>query len=293
MSWVPPGRAPEHILAYAGEGAGKSTGAGMIARRMPSTSTMYIIDTDHAWTALVERIFTDLPIKLWYEGKKQVAEMIREGAVNAGAGLHVIQVDGWAETADALDLVFAKAKLGDWIVLDSMSDMWDDIIDFYSRQICGDDLPQFLLDWRMRMEKAGDGDKAKRQGTVGSLMEEGLYDYVNPEWHLHVSRPMKATKAHLYGTAQATTINPRDGADIKGSYDGFGLKPRVQKKVGNNVGTVVLLGKGKTGKRQLSVVKNWGREQEGEVRDQVYEDLSKELLFRYGWRPAKKERADV
>lgn len=288
MSWVPPGRAPEHILAYAGEGAGKSYGALSIARRMPSTSTMYVVDSDWAWTALVERVGTDLPITGWFEGKKAVPDMVREEG--EGAKLHVVQVDGWAQTADALDKVFAAAKLGDWIVLDSMSDMWDDIIDFYSRQICGDDLPQFLLDWRMRMEKSGDGEKAKRQGTIGSLMEEGLYDYVNPEWHLHVSRPMKGTKAHLYGTAQATTINPRDGADIRGTYDSYGLKPRTQKKVGNNVGTVVLLGKTKVGKRQLSVVKNWGREQEGEVRDQAYEDLSKVLLFAYGWRPAKKER---
>lgn len=277
--WVAPGRARERVLVYGGEGVGKTAGILFLARRLPAEVNVWGVDTDGAFLPLLEEEFADLPVGEWHGGEGLDA---RGGT---GATINVWRVDEWTEIVEALAWTTKKSNTDDWVVLDSTSDMWDDCIGFFTRKLCGDDLPGFLVDWRMRVGQ----DKAKKQGTQGSLIEDGLYDYVNPTWNQEVGRRTKKGRCHVYMTSQAgPTGHPKEDQQSKSVYEQYGWKPRTNKRIGFDARTVILLGKTKTGKRTWSVVKDWARESQGLPTGEQYEDLAREYLFkRAGWRPTK------
>lgn len=259
-NWAAPGKAKERVLVYGPMGSWKTCGALDIAKKIPGT--MYVVDTDNAWGLILERMYPEVE------------------------NVEVIDASqGWADASAAIEQVYKKAGPEDWVVLDSMSDLWDMCIDHFTELICGKDLPEFLIGWEQRVGQA----EAKKTGVQGSLIEQGLYDYVNPTWRKEVVRRTKVSKCHLYMTAQAgPTGNPREDKLTKQLYGDYGFKPRTQKEIGFNAATVLLLDRNKMGKGVMTMVKSWGFDSKEWPREKVYEGLAAAWLFKcQGWRPVK------
>lgn len=261
--WVAPGRGRERILVYGAMGSRKTSGALEIARKC--AGDLYVVDTDDAYETIIERAYPDV------EGK-----------------VHVKVVEDWEQFTAAVEWAFGKAGRDDWVVIDSASDAWDFAMDAFSEFIRGEDVSDYVAGWAKRNDKAD----VKKTGFQGSLIEEGLYDFVNPAWRKKVVRPVKVPKCHVYITAQAQVAgtNPREDQQTKSLYGGIGWKPRTQKELGFATATVMYLEKDKMGKGSYSVAKNWGREEAGALMGEKYTNFASDFLFRKcGWRPAKKE----
>jgi hypothetical protein len=277
-AWRPKGRARERILTYGSPGAGKSYGAGSIARRcLNPGDTMWIIDLDNAWDRLLETEFTDLGVREeWRDGKRNSGYEVEDGC------LVVYHCREWSDTKKALERVFARAQFDDWIVLDNVSVMWDDIVTWFTAEMYGTDLPAFLIQARAQLED----EKAEKAGKESLLLK--LYQYINPEWQRVIVKPIVTAPCHVYAIAEAKPINThQENKGVMELYGAFGMKPQSQNRIGHPFTTILLLAKTKMGKRQLTTVKDWGREEHA-VRDMEYEDVAKEVLFKVaGWRPSR------
>lgn len=259
MSWVPPGRAKERILVYGDMGTWKSCGALEIAKKVDGK--VHIIDTDNAHGMILDRLYPDLGNVELYDG-----------------------LDGWAGIKAAIDKAFKVAGPNDWIVLDSTSDMWDACTDFYFEKVTGKSKVEFLNNWLARV---GQKD-AKKQGIQGVMIEYGLYDFINPDWRSTVANRTKASRCHLYMTAQPSdTGGPHEDSLSRKTYGSFGKKPRTQKALGFNAATVLLLDQDKVGNRTFTVVKDWGRQGKDLPRDVKYNSFANDFLLKVaGWKPA-------
>lgn len=260
--WQPPGNSRERILTYGGPGSWKTTAIFEIAKKIDGT--VYTIDTDDSHSMILERMYPEI-------------DNVDVGLANGE----------WPGTVAAIERAEKLASRDDWVAYDSTSDMWDQVIDHFSGIICGKDLPEFLTSFVARVGQT----EAKKTGVQGAMIEMGLYDYVNPTWRKEIVRRTKASKHHIYMTAQAGEAgkNPREDALTKQLYGQFGYKPRTQKELGFNAATVLLLGKNKLGtKGNYSVVKDWGRSTKELQRDVDYDSFAGDFLFKVaGWRPGR------
>lgn len=244
------------MLVYGDMGVWKSCNALDIARRIDTK--MFVVDTDNAWQILLERMAPNLR-------NVEVFDCLTD----------------WEDIERAIIKSFKNAGPDDWVVLDSTSDMWDQCIDYYTKLLCGQNLPQFLLDYRKKWGET----KADKAGVQGSLVELGLYDYVNPAWRNAVGNRAKTTNCHLYMTSQGgDTGNPREDKLTKQTYGLFGKKPRTQKGLGFSAATVLLLDRDKMGRVTYSVVKDWGKSGKELERDVRYESFVDDYLTKVaGW----------
>jgi hypothetical protein len=255
MTWYPPGKSRERVLVYGPTGSFKTAGAFTIAAKV-FPHTMFVVDTDNSWELLQERVWPDVE----------------------NLDIATCAANDWPATRTAIQRAFEGATPDDWVVLDSVSGMWDQVTNYMTRQIVGEDLPQFLLDWRVSLDEK----KVGKENKEGAMKE--LYNFINPEWHSVVSGPVKSATCHVYMTAEGQTSgNPYEDKGTRQMFGDFGLKPRAQKGISFNAATVLLLGRDKMGRGEYSTVKNWGRADD--IRDQGYEDMARELLFKNGWRP--------
>jgi hypothetical protein len=229
--WQPVERARERIMAYGGEGVGKTKGALDIARRMVGTGNkMWVVDIDNTWERMAPR-------ELW---------------ADEGGPLEVMPARGWADEADALEGALSSAGRDDWVVADSSSWMWDDVLEWYVGKVFGTELPAFLIQHRKHQLEE---EKKATAGQDATLVE---WNYINPLWHRVVTEPLTWAPCHVYVTAEAGEMRSdgRDSKQVRGMYGSIGWKPRTQKKLGFAMQTVLFMEKSATGEYKMQTVKD-------------------------------------
>lgn len=240
-TWGPTERARERIMLYGPMGVGKTRAAIDIARRLVGTGNrMFVIDADNAWERMApaELIGT---------------ETFTSGEVETGDGpLELLHVRGWDQQARALTNSLATMGRNDWLVVDSASWFWDDILKWYIKKVHGEDLPEFLIQHRLEQVK---NEKKATQGQDATLVE---WNFINPLWHRTVTEPLTFANGHVLVLAEAGELRTdgRDSKAIKAMFGGAGYKPRTQKGLGFAMSTVLFMDKTAVGDYKMLTVKD-------------------------------------
>ena len=237
MVLQPPGRAPERLLLYGPQDTGKTTAvAKILARALGPGQTAYILDTDNSWARVLESgNHPKLVVRAEWEGGAWDDEY-----TEAGGRVVLMHPRGWPEEQWCLEYAWAAAGRGDWVVLDSATHPWEHIASWYIETVHGADLPEFLIDARMRRKEAG---KASDGGNSEMLVE---WVYINKVWSKAFLTPYVNARCHVAVTAEAKplrTDDKGDAKDVKDLYASVGMKPDSQRRLGANSQTVLLLEK--------------------------------------------------
>ena len=228
-------------MLYGPMGVGKTRAAIDIARRLVGTGNrMFVIDADNAWERMApaELIGT---------------ETFTSGEVETGDGpLELLHVRGWDQQARALTKSLEEMGRNDWLVIDSASWFWDDILKWYIKKVHGEDLPEFLIQHRLDQVK---NEKKATQGQDATLVE---WNFINPLWHRTVTEPLTFANGHVLVLAEAGELRTdgRDSKAIKAMFSGAGYKPRTQKGLGFAMSTVLFLDKTAVGDYKMLTVKD-------------------------------------
>lgn len=270
VSLKPPvGLGPERMLIYGKEGTGKSNAVLSIARRLPDAQ-FYVIDTDYSasYHRLMATDFTDV---------------MERGNVE----VYVTGPHDWSAIMAAAREIRAKVTPGDWVVADSMSPTWDAVQGWFTEQVHGDSIEEYLLDIRIRRQGAADKQaKGDKKGRVKSLEAfEGWIDWsvINPTY-FRLYRELLSHPGHLILTAEADRLGDKETKETRDVYGPLGFKPRGQKKLGFLTHTVLLVSRDREG-FYLDTVKDRGRE---DVEDLDLNDFGKDYLIKIaGWKPTR------
>lgn len=257
--WISPLPFRQRILTYGDSMSGKTTG--LFEMLMKVEGRARTVDTDGSHELILHKCFPSLLDRV-----------------------QVTTVGSWPEAQEAVNRAFRDSDKDDWVALDSMSDLRDMNMDWATEKVTGKDMGDFFTAWLT----ASDVSEIKKTGQQGFLISNGVYDLANPTWR-KVMKQVKLPKCHVYMTAHAQdTGHDREDALTKSLYRKFGHKPQTEKSVGFDAATVVLMGKSKLGKREMTLVKNWGEQGGDGARDKPYDDFGMEFLFKtQGWRPGK------
>lgn len=239
--WTATERARERIMLYGPMAVGKTKAAIDIARKMAgSGNTMWVIDAENAWERMApaELIGT---------------EIFTTGEQEEGDGpLHIAHVRGWEQQSKALNHALTNARRNDWVVLDSASVLWDDILKAYIKKVHGEDLPEFLIQHRLGQVRS---EKKATQGQDATLVE---WNFINPLWHRTVTEPLTWAGCHVLVLAEAGELRSdgRDSKQIKTLFSDAGHKPRTQKGLGFAMSTVLFMDKTAVGDYRMLTVKD-------------------------------------
>lgn len=284
MTWRPQGRARERILAYGPAGAGKTYAAMQtIAKALGPGERAYIIDIDNAWGRMLETDGAELGLSVVEEYQNGVRDQEYE---DPDGNVVLWHCRGWEASTTALRKSLEKAGRNDWIVVDSMSWLWDDVLAWYIEKTHGTELPEFLMQARMQQVRAGK-TTAKEGATGGQDAVLVEWNFINPVWSKHVATPLVNAHCHIYlcSEAKEARSDGRQDKQLSQLYEQIGWLPKTQKRVGNNVQTILYLGVSKTGVYRVTTVKDRGREKLDEVE---WSDMGSTYLRQTaGWKPRK------
>lgn len=246
-------RARERILVVGIEGTGKTYNLLLIAQHSPDC-TFYIIDNDNATDRLLEEEFPDLLIR----------EEYRDGVLDEtycderGTIILYHCHNGWESNKWAIEHAMSRADREDWIGIDSVTPLWDDVQEWFAQGIFGDGMAGYMMQVRAKRqtereivekEKAKGTKGVKNITTLGAL--EGWMDWqvINPNYNDAVGKYLRRPPCHIYVTAEMTKLGDEDkkDKDITNLYGPYGVKAKGQKRNGHNVQTVLLLTKGARG----------------------------------------------
>lgn len=289
MTWRPAGRSRERILAYGPAGAGKTYGAmTMLAKALGPDDTAYIIDVDNSWDRMLEGDGEQLGlfVREEWRGDERDEEYEREDGK-----LVLYHCRGWEQSVAALAEALNRAGRDDWIVVDSMSWLWDDILEWYVRKVHGSELPDFLMQHRLDQVKAGKITAADK-ATAGQDKLVIEWNFINPIWMKEIATPITNAHCHIYLCSEAKEMRTDGKVDkqLSQMFSQIGWVPKTQKKTPNIVQTVLYLTRGKLGEYTVTSVKDRSREDLVEVE---WGDLGGEYLRKVaGWKPKKVERGE-
>lgn len=265
------------MLLFGGPKVGKTKAVLDIARHLGPDDTMFIIDSDNAFDRMLEGPSGEgLGVREEYRGGVRDKEWEDDDGQ-----LVVWHTKNWKEHKDALGKAFDRAGRNDWVVVDSMTHLWDDIQEDYIRETWGVDLPEFLHAHRKK-EVAKDG---KATPAAAMLVE---WSYLNPQWNRTVATPVTEAGCHVLLIAEAKDVRT-DGKDDRATkilYGDVGVKPSCQKRLGHQVQTVLVLESKRNSYRFTTV----GDRERDKVTDVEWgdEDFARKYLWDIaGWRPRK------
>ena len=248
--WTATERARERIMLYGPMGVGKTKAAIDIARRMAGTdNTMYVIDAENAWERMAPQELIG-------------TEIFTTGEQEEGGGpLHIAHVRGWEQQSKALDYALTNARRNDWMVLDSASVLWDDILKSYIKKVHGDDLPEFLVQHRLEQVRANAKKREKGERETNTAGQDATlveWNFINPLWHRTVTEPLTWAGCHVLVLAEAGELRSdgRDSKQIKTLFSDAGHKPRTQKGLGFAMSTVLFMDKTEVGDYKMLTVKD-------------------------------------
>ena len=119
----------ERILLCGPPGSGKSYAALTIARRY-TNSQFWVLDTDQAWPRMMSGQFSDLQ------------------------NVHVFECNQWEDYIAALTSIKKQAVSGDWLIVDFMSTAWDDVQDYFIREVFDQNVEAYYLARRKEAKKS-------------------------------------------------------------------------------------------------------------------------------------------
>lgn len=230
----------ERIIGFGGEGTGKSSAYLSIARACPD-ATFHVIDNDNTVVRLLETEFQDVAERgnvIWepYEAYE------------------------WAESIAAIRTALAAMGRDDWLVIDTLGKLWDQVQEWFIAQVFQQDIDDYFLKLRMQKEalKSSGGKEKKSLGAF-----EGWLDWpvINQVYHKNVSKPLVRCHGHLFIATEAKSLSDEDDKSTRDIYGSLGRKPEGQKRSGHLMQTVLHFSKKRAGTFHLeSVVKDRGRE---------------------------------
>ena len=285
--WRPQGRSRERVLAYGSTGVGKTYAAlTIINKALGDEDVAYIVDADNTWSRTLETDGEELGVKVreeWFwVGSGKTGRWERDATwENEDGNVILYHTDGWEQHADALGRCLSSARADDWLVVDSMTWLWDSVLPWYIARTHGTELPDFLIEHRVRQV----AEKAKEtQGQDAVLVE---WNYINPLWNKKVATPLVNSRCHLWLTAEAKPMRTDGRVDnqVRQLYESVGMIPSSQKRLGHQMQTVLLFGVSKTGEYQVTTVKDRGREKLEKVE---WDDMFSVYLRKTAkWKPTK------
>lgn len=257
------GRARERILAYGPMGSGKSTFARTLADVLGADDMLRVVDCDNRWDGILDN-------HPEIEGQVDLAH-----------------ARDWDTFTKAFDYQLTNAARDDWLVVDSMTWPWQWIQRWYIKRTHGEDMPDFLLDHRMKQVKAGMIDrKDKADGGESAMLIE--WSYLNSLWASKVAEPIVNTPCNLLLIAEGKQIRSdgRERGDVVDLFGSTGFKPESQWRLGFQVRSVLLFTKSG---RQEFFFDNSVKDDEREVGKRTWTDEGiKEYLVKVaGWKPKK------
>ena len=284
MIWRPPGRARERVLAYGPQGAGKTYAAmQMVAKALGPGERAYVVDIDNAWGRMLETDGVEMGLAVVEEYQQGVRD--REYEVEDG-NVVLYHCRGWEASVKAIADALKRAGRNDWLVVDSMSWLWDDVLAWYIERTHGSELPEFLISARIEQVKAGKTTAAKG-ATGGQEATVVEWNYINPVWNKQVATPLVNAQCHVYlcSEAKEARTDGRQDKQLSVLYEQIGWLPKTQKRVGNGAQTILFFNVSKTGAYKVTTVKDRGRDKMEEVE---WSDLGSTYLRQTaGWKPRK------
>ncbi len=223
----------ERILLIGAEGTGKSYDwlkIADLAQRTGATTKFYCVDTDNAIRRMLAEEFPHLTnVEL------------------------TIAID-WEEILAAVRKYVKTVGPEDWLIVDMFGPSWDEVQDFYTNEVWGQDFGSYMLEVRKQIEhvkkeydaKVAAGQKVdpKKDAPPSSVYEGGFQGW--KDWNVikAIYRPL--TKAimkcpcNLLCTAQTDMFNQsEDEKSLRMMYAGYGVKPRGEKRIGHLFHTVI------------------------------------------------------
>lgn len=238
----------ERILALGGFGTGKSHGWLSIARLSQATGSdakFYVLDTDFAIERMLEEDFADLTNVVHWLAPE------------------------WEDCEEFSRKIIPQIRpLQDWIVVDMMDITWDLIQAWYTQQIWQEDIGTFFLEARKQLK----GEKGNLQPFSGWTD----WQVINKVYQSWIARMLFKSRAHVYLTTKADPISvDRDSKEVVSMYGAFGVRPKGQKALGNQVHTILLFSLLRKNDWRITTVKDRGRDYfEGEaLKDFAYQYL--------------------
>lgn len=295
--WRPAGRARERILAYGSTGVGKTfAAASVVAKALGPDDRVYVLDADNTWDRTLETDGAGLGL-----AKAEDLYAVKRGKVTAwenddtyteeGGQFVVYHSEGWAQHESAITQIMSRVRPDDWVVIDSATWLWDDILPWYIEQVHGEELPEFLMQHRIDQVKAGKTD-AKSGATQGQDATVIEWNFINPRWNKHFAKPITNARCHVWVTAESKPIRTDGRVDpqVRQLYEKVGYVPSSQKRIGHQMQTVLLLTVSKTGQYKVTTVKDRGRTM---LDDEEWDDMFAVYLRKTaGWKPARPQKGD-
>lgn len=293
-TWRPSGRSRERILAFGPAGAGKSHAfLTIIAKALGPDDTAWIIDIDNTWDRLLETTGVELGLaaRAHMVAERRGSKVVwveEDGEVDPAGQIVVYHAYGQGYEAEeaAVAEVLAAAERDDWVCIDSMTWIWDDILPWYIRKVYGEELPDFMIEARIEDVKAG--KRSAADGATGGQDRTVVdWNFINPRWNKHIATPIVNANCHLWLPAEAKQMRTdgRVDAQVRQLYEQVGWVPASQKRLGHQVQTVLFLSQGKNGEHRFTIVKDRGREL---VKDQPWDDMFAGYLRKIaGWKPER------
>lgn len=225
-------RSPERVMAIGGFGTGKSHGWLSIARLSQVTGSdakFYVLDTDFAIDRMLSTSFSDLN------------------------NVEHHPAPDWEDCESFVKTVVPKIRPNhDWIIVDMIDITWDQVQAWYTQQIWQEDIGIFFLEARKQLK----GEKGNLQPFAGWTD----WQVINKVYQSWIARMIFKSKAHVYLTNKVEVLDSskEKNQDVLVTYGAFGIKPKGQKHIGNQVHTVLLFSAPRKDDWRIVTVKDRG-----------------------------------
>lgn len=247
-------RPRERILNFGSGGTGKSNCALQIIRAIPDAHH-YILDLDT--TPTYERMF---------------ATEYTEVEARGNYTLAMFEPTEWAPLVPQLEKWCGVADADDWLHIDPITPTWDAVRTWYTDEVMGDDIADYLLNKRKEAKDNKDYNK--------SIKDDMNYDIINRQY-FKLYAVLRRWPGHIYITAEQDGVREDDPKDIKGLFRG--QKPKGQKKLVHVPATILHTVKTREG-WEINTIKDRGRQI---LDEEDVEDFAIDYLVKIaGWKRA-------
>lgn len=263
MELVPSKNARERILGMGGPGSGKTHSWFQIAKNTPEHVKFYVLDTDQT----VERFldsdeFSHLQDRIEY-----------------------VEPASWPEYVETLqEWVKNDMNPEDWLVVDMISQAWDEVQEYFTEEIFGSDIGSYFMRVRKDMEEKG-------KKTLGSGFD-GWKDWtvINKLYRVFANT-IKRAPGHVYLATPADKIDfDNEQAENLKLYGHVGYKPRGQKHTGHAAQTILMFHRTNSGDFKITTVKDRQRE---DMKGESNRNFAIKYLKGYaGWEKLGKKNSD-
>jgi len=195
----------EKILTIGSPGSGKSYAGLTIARCFPE-SHFFVMDSDDAIPRMLATEFADL---------KNVT---------------VFACSNWLDYVQALETVGKKAKEGDWLIVDLISEAWTAVQNYYVRTVFQKDPGEYFMKVRLELDEG-----AKKLSALSGWVDWVVIKRVYNDWLRQIKYKVPC---HIYATASVRAARDADEREIKEMFAG-GKMPEGEKHLGHEFHTIL------------------------------------------------------